>query len=922
VHELFVGRAAELAELGRQFDRASAGHGRVVLLAGPAGIGKTAIIRRCLSAWAGRARPALASGDAEEAALPGGLLAQLAHSHTPAAAHLAAVSATGPADPLTAGSALLAFLREEACAATLVVVIDDAQWGDELSLKAIAFALRRLHSDPVLCLIATRPEDLYRLPHGVTRLADDHGLRLDLAGLATTEVAALAELTGAGELPYRAAQRLRDHTAGVPLHLRELLHDLPAETLRTPGTTLPAPRSLETLVLSRLAACALDTERLVVAAAVLGTDCSLSDAAALAGLADPLPALQEAIAQRLLQDHETAGRRRCVFSHSLIRTAIYRDIGVSQRAALHRAAAGLTAGGVALSHRTAGCCGTDPQLAADLAAQAAVECSDGQLSEAAEHLLMAAQTIARGPDRDRWLLTAVGLLIDLGDAARARAYADEVAALAPSAQRSLLLGRLAMLSGDYPGAGRQIAAAWAAGSEPPSAPGQGVPGAGQAASELALMLVGQHRLDDAAAWAERASGIAGSGLVHASCCAVRAGSLAAGGHCGPARALLEAELGRCGDAGGRTLLRAALGAVLLFADDLRGAARHLDAAIAASGPQRLAMPHLLEARLHRVLAGYRGGDWDEAAADGQRLVTLIEDLGQSWLLARALLAAVYVAAGRGHWPAATGYVEAAARQPAARSGYGVVALADARAAIAVARDEPEGVVVAAADAAGDVDLLSHVEPGRLFFWPACAQALARTGRQGEAEIMLRRYEELSLGHGRRSAMAEASRARGVLEAMRERPDEALTAFHASLRYLDGLGMPLAEAMTRLEYGRLLRRLGQARLAARELGAARTLFVALGAQPFVVRCDDELPPGSRPASGAVSPPLTARQLSVARAAAAGKSNRQIAAEMYISVKTVEFHLGQILARLSVDSRTQIADALAAGAQGRGPARIPD
>jgi DNA-binding NarL/FixJ family response regulator len=139
-------------------------------------------------------------------------------------------------------------------------------------------------------------------------------------------------------------------------------------------------------------------------------------------------------------------------------------------------------------------------------------------------------------------------------------------------------------------------------------------------------------------------------------------------------------------------------------------------------------------------------------------------------------------------------------------------------------------------------------------------------------------------------------------------------------------MPFEEAMTRLERGRLLRRAGQRRAAARDIGAARVLFGGLGAEPFLVRCDQELGASLAPAQGAQGmrgaqgaqgeghghqrPPLTARQLSVAQAAAAGKTNRQIAAELYISVKTVEFHLAQILARLDVDSRTEIARALAA------------
>ena len=905
MHDLFVGRAAELAELDRRLELAARGHGQVVLLTGPAGIGKTALIQRCLSAWAGRADAVLASGDAQEAAMAGGLLSQLVQAGAAAAGQMAVLAPGGCADALTAGSALLAFLRERSSGGPLILVIDDAQWGDELSLKALSFAVRRLQADPVLGLMAIRPEGLPRLPPGITRLVDDYGARVELGGLADDEVGAMAELAGRGRLPGRAAQRLREHTAGVPLHIRELLHDVPNDTLMVPGVTLPVPRSLETLVLSRLAACAFDTERFVVAAAVLGTECELADAAALAGLADPLPALQEAIQQRLLEERETLDSRRCVFPRAAIRTAVYRDIGVSRRAALHAAAARLTTGGTGLAHRVASCPGADPELAAELAAQAACERSAGQLAEAADHLLMAVRVGHRGEDTERWLLEALELLIGLGDVARARSYAADVTTLPPSARRSLLLGRLAIFTGECMQARRWVDNAWAM-LRPETSPAHIGDSAAQAACELAQMLTGQNLLDDAAAWARRAEGTAISASTRAGAAAALGASLAAAGETGQAMALLAAELRQCADDSGRALLRISLGATLLNADDLPGAAGHLDPAIQPGDRASVPMAHLLEARLLRVLVGYRSGSWDQAAAEGERLVTLIDDLDQGWLLPRAHLIATHVAAGRGQWLAATGHTEAASRQTG--GGAGAIELAAARAAIAVARDDPEGMLAAAEDVISDLRLLSRLEPTRLSFWPAYAEALARTGKPDEADGTLRTFEELSRSHGRRSAMAAASRARGIVQAIRNRPEDALSAFDASLDHLDGLGMPLAEAMTRLERGRVLRRLGRRRSATRELGAARALFAGLGAQPFLARCDSELCADLPAVPGAAQPPLTARQLSVAQAAAAGKSNRQIAADLYISVKTVEFHLGQILARLDLDSRTQIADAL--------------
>ena len=914
--ELFVGRVAELAELGQQFALAAAGQGRVVVLAGPAGVGKTALIGRCLAGWSGRAEAALVSGDEAEATLQGGLLGQLAQPGLEAAAELASVLAGGQADPLSAGSVVLAVLREWARAGPLVVVVDDGQWGDELSLRALSFAARRLRTDPVLCVIATRTDGLARLPAGLVRVAAERGARLHLDGLGAGEVAALAELAGAGRLPGRAAERLREHTGGIPLHVRELLHDLPGQVLRMPGVSLPAPRSLQTLVLSRLAACSVDTEALVVAAAVLGADCDLADAAALAGLADPLPALQEAIGQRLLIEPAALGRRRVAFPHALIRAAIYQDVGVSRRAGLHRAAVGLTGGSAALAHRVAACAGADGQLAADLAGHAAAERAGGQLPAAAEHLLMAARVADRQARADAWLAEAAGLLIDLGDAARARGYTAQIAAMPPSAPRGLLLGRLDLLAGACAPAEEQIRGAWAAlAAEAGTRRAVVSEAAAKAACELALMLMGQHRLDDAASWAGRSARAAASGFTRACSRSVQCGSLAAAGRDRQARALLEAELAQCTDDAAGALLHLGLGGILLHADDLPGATSHLTTATTL-GEGSLPVSHLLEARLLQVVLAYRGGHWGKGVADSDRLITLLDDLDQGWLLGRAHLAAVYFAAGRGDWQAAGRHADAAGPSP----GLGAIALADARTAVAVARDDLPAIL-AAAGAVTDPGLLRRMEPGLLAFWPAYAAALARTGQHAHADRILRPYEHRAAACARRSALAAASRARGILHACRHDHPGALAAFDASLAYLDGLGLPLDEALTRFERGRLLRRAGQRRAAARDLGTSRLLFADLGAQPYLARCDAEL--GTEPLAmpGPDRPPLTARQLLVARAAAAGKTNREIAAELYISVKTVEFHVGQILARLDLDSRTQIARALQTATAGCLPRRSP-
>jgi DNA-binding CsgD family transcriptional regulator len=240
------------------------------------------------------------------------------------------------------------------------------------------------------------------------------------------------------------------------------------------------------------------------------------------------------------------------------------------------------------------------------------------------------------------------------------------------------------------------------------------------------------------------------------------------------------------------------------------------------------------------------------------------------------------------------------------------------------------VLAAARPVALDLAAYTGVEPALLGFWPLYAHALARVGRLAEAADVLAPFAGLARARGRGSAIAAAARVQGFIHAAERRPDAARHAYQLALASLDGLGMPHEEALVRLEFGRFLRHQGQRRAARRELYAARAVFARLGAVPFVVRCDAELgldmptapadpadpavPDSPAVAGGAgtsaLAAPPTARQLAVARAVAAGKSNQQVARDLYITVKTVEYHVSQIFARLGIDARADIAAALPA------------
>jgi DNA-binding CsgD family transcriptional regulator len=929
VEEYFAGRAAELAVLDGLLQKAVAGRSQLGVILGPGWIGKTALIQQFLDDREARVRWVCA--DRDEIGLPGGLLEQFG---------LAAAGHGG--DPLLAGSALLAKLRQWAGAPGApgaprapgapgmpgaVLVVDDAQWGDSLSLHALSYALRRLPDTPLLALLAVRDDEFGRLPSGLVRLITDRGTRLELTGLGVDEIGSLADRIGVGPVPPRAARRLLEHTGGVPQYVREVLQAVPRESLRTalsaPDLLLPSPKSLEARVLTGLAGCSAPARHLVAAAAVLGTRCRLPDAAVLADLPDPLPALEEAIGAGLLIEAPAVDGRCCEFPHASVRGAVYGCVGVAERAALHRQAARGTTGAQALIHRVAACGGTDIALAQELARHAEIDRAAGRLAQASDLYLAALRVVPRGAERDRLLQTAASLLLDLGETSAAGGLAAEIAATAPSAARSLLLGRLAIAAGDPRDARR-----WLTKGEP-AVSGDDV---ATAAGEFALLLLARGRTAEAATWACRATAAAGAGVTHAVAQVIAAECLARDGQPEQALTALRAELARQDlddpDAPGAPVLRAGLGTILFWCDELPSAAGHLAAAETAQDGAPLpfqARRQLLEAAVRRARADYLMGAWDEAADRAGRLVALAADLDQESLLCAAHAAAVYPAAARGQWDMARAHAGAAAHYAVAGDRDQLLDVVGARVALAFAMDDQEAVLAAARPAVFDLASADGAEPALSGFRPLYAHALARLGRLAEASGALAPFADQASARGHRIAIAAAARVEGFIHAAAGRPDAARRAYQVALASLDGLTTPHEEALVRLDYGRFLRHQSQRRAALRELYAARAAFARLGALPFLARCDAELGhevagvPAARahgtanaqlsvPATPPSPAPLTARQLAVAEAVADGKSNRQVARELYITVKTVEYHVSQIFAKLGIDARADIAGAL--------------
>lgn len=402
---VFLGRDAELRALADARRAAHAGSARAVLVDGPPGMGKSALLRRFLSDLGG-VHILDASGDELETATTYGVVEQLLRAVPfPSDQLPVSLDQTSLPDPPTVGIELFGLLGAVAWDAPVVLVVDDVHWADTASLQALTFALRRLRSEPVLALLAVRRQQLHRLPSGLVGLADSRrGLRVPLDGLQPPELAELAWRLDRGELSHAAVERLHRHTDGNPLHARALLEELSAEELESGDDdgSLPAPRAFAALLLDRLAGCPPEAERLAAAAAVLGMRSPLGTAARLAGVDDALGALQAGVDANLLRARRGEGGHEVGFPHVLVRAAVYHHhLGPARAAELHRRAAALVDDEAASLRHRAAASGPQADLADEAADFARREAARGAWPSAAAALLQAARLSPARDDRER-----------------------------------------------------------------------------------------------------------------------------------------------------------------------------------------------------------------------------------------------------------------------------------------------------------------------------------------------------------------------------------------------------------------------------------------------------------------------------------------------------------------------------------------
>ncbi|MBO1330424.1 AAA family ATPase [Streptomyces sp. VRA16 Mangrove soil] len=922
--EVFVGRLREVDQLSACAAKARDGEAWLAVVEGEAGIGKSALARR-LAASLGDFTVLWATGDPLETDLPGGVVSQLMRRLDRAVvAEFPLLAHDGPVgvSPHAVGGQLLLLLGAlQEAGGPVAVVVDDAHWADPLSLQALSFALRRLWADRVLTVLLTRShaERTHQTLDRLTRSLD-RAVRMEIGGLDEDDVAQMARRM----LDVRPApglvERLHTYTKGHPLYLRTVLAEVPVSTLQDDeAQRWPIARTLRIGITSLLEQIPPDSVALLEAMAVLDTRLPLVTVGQIAALADPTRAVGPALAAGLARWWPAESESPVALVHALQRDAIYDAIAPERRRALHAAAAGVVGTAAAWAHRVAAATSADAGLAAELEQSARGEAVAGRNALAATRLLWASSLSDDRADRERRLLTACAQSLLTLQPVTAVKLRSQVEDCAPGTLRTCILGVMDLLDGRFVAAEARLTEAWQQALADPDSGWTAV----LAGTFLTVVTIRHSR---------------GAETVDI------AGKTLAVGDLDPAtsdftRAVLAT--GRMWDQGPRAALRdlthlptvaaeaadhqldtlATRGVMHLFLGRLPAA--RADLATVARRDQQGAGSKLshLSLSLLAVLE-YLAGDWNasESAAERALAIAAIQDhvLGD----APAWFATVCVEAGRGQWEAAQGHADTLSRvtealgSPPTETVYAALA----HAMLAQARADHTAVLGALeplidrGTAGRDERIRLRFKPFWLWQQSLLVEALTGTGQLVAAALAL---DDLRAGYDgtgyMRVVLAWLS---GRLAEARGRPRDALEIYANAATGTpdeDGDTAPLFRAMLEHSYGKLLvaTSSGSRREAARWFKSAHDRFGALRAAPFLERCDADLAAIGLTASAPVRsrvPALTERELSVAHLVAGGRTNQEAAAELYISQKTVEYHLSNIYAKLGISSRRRLADAL--------------
>src|SRR6476659_1792595 len=896
------GRRREREQLGRLGTGIRSGRSRGLVVRGEAGIGKTALLEQLVEQAVG-CTVARATGVQADMEVPfagpqqlfGSMLGSLERLPGPQrdAVEVAFGLRSGPApDRFEVGLAMLGLLAEVAEQHPLVCVVDDAQWLDQASARTLAFVARRLMAESVALVFALREPAEEQTFAGLPEIV--------VEGLNDEDARELLSLAIAGRVDERVIERIIAETRGNPLALLELPRGLSAAELAGGfgvGSTQALSARLEQSFIGRVRSMPGQTQRflLLAAAEPVGDPALLMRAAELIGLGADTASPAEAVGLIELTEHVR-------FPHPLMRSAIYRAAPLADRQTVHRALGDATDARTDPDrrtwHRAQAALGADDDLAAELERSAERAQARGGLAAAAAFLERAA---ALTPDRARGARRALA-------AAQAKYLAGSPeaalkllasAACAPMdplevAMAQRLRGRIALhVSRSGEAAPPPCAAAERLDSVDPGLARETHLEALHAAAVAGRLGMGMRdaatvaRTAPPAVGPQRASDVLLDGLAVRFTDGIPAGA--------PILKLALVAL-RDGNVDYEEDMRWPWLACRVAADVFDDETWHLLASryvlIAREAGALGVLPITL---MNLSLMHVFEGKLETAAALVEETDSIIDATGSR----RISIPKLMLAACRGDEGRASALIDEAERDAIARGEGFVLTFAEHAHAVLHNALGHYDIALDNAQRASAQDEL-HASGWSL---PELVEAAIRSGKPDLAADALERLRQRTQVAGTDWALGVEARSRALVSD--GQLAEAL--YREAIDRLGRCRVVLDLARAHLLYGEWLRRRARRVDAREQLRTARASFLEMGAEVFTQRATRELlatGETARKRTDETRGDLTPHEARIARMARDGASNQDIATQLFVSRKTVEYHLHKVFLKLGITARQQL------------------
>ena len=860
------------------------GRGALIMITGPHGSGKTELVDEVIQTMAGWSALRVA--------------ALSWRAHTPRAVVDFILERAGS----THDSLLDAF---DHVGSSVVLVVDDAHWADERSLQLLVEATRSIrHARFVVVLTSLDTEDGVGEPT-MSQLREISDIDLGIPPYTVDEVRAFALAHVGAHLSPAAAAELRALTGGRPVRIREVLDASPVDIWRSQNPQVPIPAPWHAALQRRLTGYDADAVMRVLKAAAITPGGRESQAELVLELSGAdREVLLAAFNAGLLETRHIDSNQLVGFRNPTDRAAVRSRTSPTESAELHRRAAKFYRrygeDGRSLIHEGLGVEGSDDDISNALNQRANHLAEEGHWRSAAEAYGLASSTASDPEVSLKRHLSRVEAHIASSDIPLAHQHAGSVSHISGNPQVYSMRGYLALHEGRRSEAVGLINLAWrhldeTQNTEPALRT--------NVASRQVLLSLSEWQPERLVTWADttaRWAPPASPESIEAQYIAM-IGKAATTGHIQPSVPI-----------SGETPILAlrrhmASGWLSLVHDDPITARQSLSRSVETEGGEGSERIHLwMDGWLARTL--FVLGELPEALRVVERGLARAERYGIKFLEPLLLWTGSQIAAFKGDKDLARDYTS---RLTISQDSFLIQRIPSYMSRMLLGSFENDQPAMLRAGRTL-TKLSEDFDIGHPGFWPwedVWAQSLVSAGDVAEADRITTVAEDRAQGSGILSVQAKLAVPRAGVLIQHGDVDQGLARFEEGIEMIETLPAPFYQSRILYEYGRALRRLGRRRRADEAFARAGEVFAAMGAWEFVERCNRERRAGGLGTRTPRAGGLTPQEEEIAKLVATGATNREVAAELYLSSKTVEYHLTRVYRKLGVRTRNELPTALA-------------